>query len=741
MPQRALLIELRLLADRYHGDRDWPPSPFRLFQALVAGAYGGRWRSEPEDDKDAAFRWLERLPPPLVAAPPKRELRATTYFVPNNDLDAVGGDPRRVSEIRAGKVVRPVLFDAGEPILYAWPFDDGEDHARRLCALAERLHTCGAGIDAAFARAEVVDWNAAEAGLAAGRGRLARPAGPGSATAPTCPMDGSLDSVKARFEATRERFRRETEGRSTVTLFRQPPKPRCRTVAYDRPPVRLLFDLRPADGSRPYRPVAAERAAEVAAAIRDCAARRLRQAFPARLGEVDRVVVGSDAGAADLSRRVRFIPLPSIGMAHTDPAIRRILVEVPPDCPFTGEEIAWAVSGQSPVDSITGEVADDTIYAPAEDLSMLRHYGVGETARRWQSVTPVVLPERRRRGRLDGGGRAADESRAAAAVAGAVRHAGLDWRGLDIRIQREPFRAKGDRAEAFLPQDEAMRARFAGRLCHVEIAFPKPVSGPLVIGDGRFLGLGLLAPVREEKAPGVHLFAIDSPGALPPASSAEAVARALRRAVMARAAATAVKPRGRGSEPLTLFFSGHEADGGAARPGKHNHLFFLAEDSNRDGRLDRLAVIAPDIADRSERPPEERREIAGHLPVLESALRDFAELRAGHAGILTLAPVADAPDDNDRTFGRSRRGVSRTDYRPTRHAHRVTLEEAVRLDLIAECARRGLPRPEVKVLAVEHGRRGGLSARARLRFRTAVAGPILLGRGSHFGAGLFETER
>ena len=130
---RALLIELRLLADRYHGRDDWPPSPFRLFQALVAGAYGGRWRAESEDDKDAAFRWLERLAPPLVAAPPKRALAATTYFVPNHDLDAVGGDPRRVSEIRVGKVIRPLMFDAAGPILYAWPSDDGEEHAARLC--------------------------------------------------------------------------------------------------------------------------------------------------------------------------------------------------------------------------------------------------------------------------------------------------------------------------------------------------------------------------------------------------------------------------------------------------------------------------------------------------------------------------------------------------------------------------------------------------------------------------------
>ena len=63
-------------------------------------------------------------------------------------------------------------------------------------------------------------------------------------------------------------------------------------------------------------------------------------------------------------------------------------------------------------------------------------------------------------------------------------------------------------------------------------------------------------------------------------------------------------------------------------------------------------------------------------------------------------------------------------------------------DLSTECVRRGLPRPEVKLLAssaVPDG--GGLVARAQLRFATAVQGPLLLGRDSHQGGGLFAVER
>ena len=63
MNQQALVISVRLLDDRYHGNGTWPPSPFRLFQALVAAAYTG---STASDTETAALRWLEQLPPPVV---------------------------------------------------------------------------------------------------------------------------------------------------------------------------------------------------------------------------------------------------------------------------------------------------------------------------------------------------------------------------------------------------------------------------------------------------------------------------------------------------------------------------------------------------------------------------------------------------------------------------------------------------------------------------------------------------
>ncbi len=144
-----LLLTVRFLDGRYHGQPEWPPAPARLFQALVAGsARGGRL--EPEDA--AALEWLECLPPPVVGAPTAWPGRSLKLWVPNNDLDSKGGDPADVSDIRTGKTVRPMLFDASVPLLYAWRYaTTDEDAAARVASLARELHQLGRGVDSAWA--------------------------------------------------------------------------------------------------------------------------------------------------------------------------------------------------------------------------------------------------------------------------------------------------------------------------------------------------------------------------------------------------------------------------------------------------------------------------------------------------------------------------------------------------------------------------------------------------------------
>jgi CRISPR-associated protein Csb2 len=75
-----------------------------------------------------------------------------------------------------------------------------------------------------------------------------------------------------------------------------------------------------------------------------------------------------------------------------------------------------------------------------------------------------------------------------------LRHAGLRAGVTDIHVQREPFDRRGWRAEVF-----AVGTRFAKeRLWHVDLEFESPTVGPLPIGDGRFLGLGVMQPAQSD---------------------------------------------------------------------------------------------------------------------------------------------------------------------------------------------------------------------------------------------------
>jgi CRISPR-associated protein Csb2 len=710
---QILLISVRFHDARYHGTEDWPPAPARLFQALVAGA--ARGASLAEGDA-AALRWLEDLPPPSIAPPPARRGSGFITYVPNNDLDAVGGGPSRIGEIRAGKTIRPILFDAGIPLIYAWNIPDVDAHLPTLVAMADRLYQLGRGVDMAWATAEAVDPATAEARLAAHPGPKHQPSSAGrDGMLLACPSPGSLASLITRHQA--QAIRLSPGARKGTTVFVHPPKPRFRMVPYDCPPARFLFDLRAGEAFAPW-PL--RRAAALVEMLRDAAADRLRTARPDCAAAVERLLIGRGAAPADIAVRPRLIALPSIGFVHADRAIRRVLLEVPPDCPLSPADLRWALLGTAlHRDPETGEILSDARLVPAADEAMLRHYGLGEEpqpARLWRSVTPMALPGGPPRSGRDSAARIAGEADQVGAVRQALRHAGITDAVTAIRVGREPLAGRGERAEAFVHEP-----RFpAAALRHVELRFAEPRRGPLLLGNGRWLGLGLFAPVAEHP----RMFTLEIVGGLSAGVDATpALASALRRAVMAR-----VRDH-TGTDRLAPFFTGHSEGGGALREGTHRHLAF-AFDADRA----RLLVIPPHTLEGRSVALREREPLA----TLDAALAGLAELRAGPAGLLRLRR-ADVSQDDDPLLATATTWRSMTPYAPTRYAKTLPSAEAIAEDVRRECGRRGWPDPSCEVLDIHKGPRGGLAATLRLRFAVARAGPILLGRTAHAGGGLFRA--
>ncbi|HFE43954.1 MAG TPA: type I-U CRISPR-associated protein Cas5/Cas6 [Nannocystis exedens] len=688
MSTRALVLRVHLHEASFHGSPEWPPAPGRLFQAGVAGCGYGL-----DSEVVGALRWLEQQNPPIVAVPRHRLGQEVTFFVPINDLDSKGGDPAQVEKIRAAKTVRPRLLTGNTPIVYIWP--EVHNVPAGLAEVVGGLYQLGRGLDPAWATHEIIATEEVNKLLAAWPGEVYRPTPGASSGGLRCPRRGTLDSLVRRHNAQGMRFSPEIRGKNVGLVFTQPPKALLREVSYNAIPARFIFELRSSVDSLRFEPWPLTDAHGCIRRIRDLAVARLSAAID-RKDDIQGVLIGRRPGEPVWVRkalRARLIPLPSIGHVHTDPAIRRVLFEVPQGGPLSPLDLRWALSGLE----IDGRVLVDT-----QDTKMLAHYT--QAGRRWQSVTPIALPILRRSGSRAKGSseRMLEESRARAAVRQALRHAGFCAQVLRVEVQREPLLPVGAAANEF----EAGRFTSA-RLWHVEIQFADQVKGPIVLGDGRFLGLGLMRPVNAR--PVIRVWRIvsglsaDDPDPL-------LLAKSLRRAVMSRC-----QDRFR---RLPSWISGHQDDGSPARGNRH--LEFSVDLPRR-----RLLVLDPMACSRR----------ADEFGRYEAALSGFTELRAGPAGRLELIPEDLQPQDP--LVAPAMKWQSITPYQVDRHVRAGSPRAAIEFDLRRSLLRCGQPEPtQVDVHEVAVGP-DGLSGLASVTFARAVEGPLLLGRSKHRGGGLF----
>ena len=729
--EHAFLVTVRFHDGRYHGLNsygvsEWPPSPARLFQALVAGVASG---ATIPADVCLALDQLETSPPPVIAAP--RDIafgKAYRSYVPNNDLDATLTQSKTmllanaVSAIRVEKQIKPILFDADKPILYCWHVGSDIFKLRVLCAAASCIYQLGRGVDMVWAAAALVTSEEAEKRLSDHGGIVFRPTdGAHSDCELLCPAPGLQRSLVERFEGMRNRFRTGRSNRKPISVFVQPPKPKLKKVAYCAQPHRFVFEIRNSVPPFAFASQALRTTADFVQEVRNKAAQRLHDTIPDTKDEVDRYLIGRGASASDKGARVRIVPIPSVGNKHADMAIRRVVVYAPQSCPLTAGDIAWAFTQVAWWD-VDGVIQKEL--QPVNDCVMARRFE--RCSRRWRSVTPLALPSARRRrrqtARIKGASeRALEEARATASVHQALRYAGVSAPVANVSIQREPLYERGSRAESF-----ASGKRFTNHmLWHSEITFTEPVAGPLLLGDGRFLGLGLMYP--SEPMRGVIAFEIT--GGLYENATPLIVSTAARRAMMARVQSDLPYDK-----RLPSYVSGHQNDGTPSGDGAHRHLAVVA-----DLPRGRLLYIAPTWLQRrglhwSEIKKDHHR--------TEQALRGMNVLRAGAAGKLTLVPII-LDRECDPLFAPTRVWQSVTDYHVTRHHRRLSDEEAIKTDVLSELERRGWPQPQpnaIEVLAVRRGSRGRLSGRLRLRFSKAQHGPLLIGSTAHKGGGLFSSE-
>ena len=463
-------VAVTFLTRYYHGE-EWPPSPARLYQALVAGVMTCGYR-EHAGIVEPALRWLEAQNPPVIRACEVEDWSAYRIAVPNNDMDVVAADWSRgrfadPALLRTMKTVRPkALPSKGPHVQYVWQVDsaDAARMAEPLRTAAHCLHTLGWGVDMAFA--DVADYGESAASY--------EPAARGKQLA--VPMAGTLDDLHATYE----RFSKRTVGRGGVDTYTRPALLRMQPY---RPAGEALrsyvgFRLMDIDGDQ-VKAVAWEDCMKVAGWLRGAAGQWLANEYDAAF--VQEYVQGH-ANGEERGRRLSYVPLPNV---YPDGLIRRAIIVEPPDA--TGEvtqRLRLKLTGRVLTDSRGASVRS---LAPGDSDTTFRRYFPETERRAWRSVTPVVLHGHNadRRGQIS-------VAKTERLLLRAFEMAGYNDGVIEhLAFQGAPWFPGTKHAAAMLVPDHL---KGYPRL-HVEVRFVRGVKGPVLAGLGRHYGIGLFATV------------------------------------------------------------------------------------------------------------------------------------------------------------------------------------------------------------------------------------------------------
>ncbi|HZV52911.1 MAG TPA: type I-U CRISPR-associated protein Csb2 [Candidatus Dormibacteraeota bacterium] len=453
-------------------DRDqpeWPPHPARLFAALVAVA------KEAGDDprERAALEWLERQAPPTIAASEATQRRILPVFVPVNDDKHLDGKvaPPTSPTYPIPRVRQPRTFPSVTPdcplVQFAWPAADPDEATQAaISGLLARLVYLGHS--SSLVRAVLSPrplppiWQPGEPSR---DGQVLR-----------VPAPGLLVRLEEVYEVfTRTGIRQQVPGRP-VTYRRVEPS-RDRTV----PPATCfgtMLVFRRDQGPR-YPILAAER---VAATLRDAVMAACDQPVP-------EVLSGhTQDGAPSRRPHAAYVALPAVGDRHLDGHLVGVAVALPRD--LASEERVLAERALGRVEQLTFGRAGTWRVAPSDTTELVRALQPWRwtgPARGWATVTPVEL---------DGFPDDRYGPDTAAMVARACRRIGLP-EPVEVVVGPVSVVPGVPPAGRFVgwrvPRPGPRRP-----LVHAVIRFSDPVLGPVLLGAGRYRGLGLCRPSRTD---------------------------------------------------------------------------------------------------------------------------------------------------------------------------------------------------------------------------------------------------
>jgi CRISPR-associated protein Csb2 len=504
-----LCITVRWIGDRFHGFIDgtetieWPPAPFRLFQAFVASAH----RHGMTESRRQGLEWIERqqnAPELLAVADPATGVIFDHWVLDNDNLVA-----HRKGSIRKFK---PVLHSDRPLVHYVWPINPADQPPiDSLDDLAATLGWFGWAIDAAYA---TVTLGTVE--LLDSKKLPDNPLCRFQPVARTTRTDSSLRVAKPGSAAELERLHavnRISFSDQTQRRKKKWPKVFNRVIytTPDRSPPRPHAVFKLVDDNDDTFRYPHAKLIHIAGMVRHLAIKAMdvNNGDPPPWIEdpaewVNRVVRGKrDPSSADEHRQFSYVPLPSIGHAHADAMIRNVMIVAPLGMDRELAHLAERLSDEAlePEGEFEACEADTKpgipqrielrkFTPPKGKFIDTRYLG---TSRTWHSVTPVILDGHDDKKR----------SKTEKLIQTALGRTGIES-PCEFTLQAIPFlknclsahkydrdgRHTGYHRPAHLKDRTAI---------HVRLTFTHPVPGPLAIGAGRHCGLGLFAAVDPQQ--------------------------------------------------------------------------------------------------------------------------------------------------------------------------------------------------------------------------------------------------
>lgn len=464
-----LAIAVEFLHGTFRGDPDgtaitgrltrgeWPPSVARLFAALVAA---DRTRQNCRFTDGSELAWFERLPPPAVyaqAQPLHNSLQPRFVVSHQSSL------PRRTHQeyvARQGAMVRPgVRVSMRDPcVVYAWRAEVPRPRLEALRCRAARMPYFGSSDSPVRVRVGT------ELPSHVRRDDAFLP-DPSGDTLIRVPMPGDLEVLDRLYDEWRVRgasvSRSQFPGLRHEVPYRSPRQAKL----VDRGEVVAWLRL--------ARFVSGRRVSALTALFKKAVLSQHQRIH----GDPPAVLHGHGCGGSGYEI-ARYLALPDVGFERSRGRIHGLALWMPPG-----------------TDRLTRRLARDS----ARSIRRLKGRGVDVAVfPRGDEARPVAAcPNRwlRKSRRWITAFPAIHERRGVPNLAEVTRwcsHAGLP-KPVGFRSERTPL-VPG--AVDLAPVEVNRRGRARLPYSHIEIRFPEPVPGPVVIGSGRQRGFGLCIPME-----------------------------------------------------------------------------------------------------------------------------------------------------------------------------------------------------------------------------------------------------